>query len=138
MDMDVQRALVRLRARAARETSAELRAESRSLLGVSQELCRDGSSGVGAHRHSASRRLEWETASVDEGVVEWPLLRSYIEFDSAVVGRDVVIEEAKTMLCERFGISRGDAFQVLRRASSRRNRKLRDVARVLVQESLPA
>ena len=45
------------------------------------------------------------------------------------MGRDPAIENAKTLLVERFGISRGAAFVILRRASSLRNEKLASVGR---------
>ena len=79
--------------------------------------------------------MAWETAAVDEGVVAWPALGRFVEFDAGVVGRDPVIEEAKTLLCEQLGISRRDAFAILRRISTNRNRKLRHVARAVVDES---
>lgn len=74
----------------------------------------------------------WETAAADDGVVAWPVMRTYVEFDSRLVGRDPVIEQAKTLLGERYRLSRADAFAVLRRLSSRQNRKVRDVARAVV------
>jgi serine/threonine-protein kinase RsbW len=76
------------------------------------------------------------TAAVDDGLVGWSAMRRFIEFDSGIVGRDVVIEDAKTLLCESYGISRGEAFAILRSVSSHSNRKLRDVAEKLVAESL--
>jgi AmiR/NasT family two-component response regulator len=62
-------------------------------------------------------------------------MRPFIEFDSTMVGRDVAIEDAKTLLCEQYGISRGEAYAILQRGSSRSNRKLREIARKLVAES---
>lgn len=64
----------------------------------------------------------------------WPAMGHFIEVDAGVVGRDPAIEEAKTVLCERLGISRRDAFAILRRTSSNTNQKLRDVARRLVDQ----
>lgn len=63
-------------------------------------------------------------------------MRPFIEFDSNLVGRSTVIEEAKTLLSDNYGISRGEAFAILRRASSHSNRKLRDVAGRLVAKSV--
>lgn len=70
----------------------------------------------------------------DHGVLSWPSIERFVKLDSRVVGRDPVIEDAKTLLCDRYGIGRGDAFAILRGASSHSNRKLRDVARSVVEE----
>ena len=79
--------------------------------------------------------MEWETKTVDDGVMAWASLGPFVEFDARMVGRDPVIEEAKTLLCEQLGVNRRDAFAILRRTSANTNRKLRDVARRLVDES---
>jgi hypothetical protein len=80
--------------------------------------------------------VRWTTtAAVDDGPVGWSVMRRFIEFDSVMVGRDVVIEDAKTLLCDHYGISRGEAFAILRSASSHSNRKLRDVAERVVTAS---
>jgi AmiR/NasT family two-component response regulator len=44
-----------------------------------------------------------------------------------------VIEEAKARLAEQYGISRGEAFELMLAISSHTNRKLRDVADRLVR-----
>jgi len=46
-----------------------------------------------------------------------------------------VIGEAKGILIEREGCSRDDAFDMLRRASQRQNRKIRDIAEDIVQKA---
>lgn len=135
MDADVQCASLRRQARIAREVSEELREASRALIAVSKDLRRSGSARFEERRRGASRRLVSATAAVDDGLVGWSAMRPFIEFDSAMVGRDVVIEDAKTVLCENYGISRGEAFAILRSASSHSNRKLRDVAEKLVAEA---
>jgi hypothetical protein len=135
MDIDVQRASVRMQAKVAREVSVELRETARALVAVSGELRRNGSMRVAERRRGASRRLESTTAAVDEGLMGWAPMRPFIEFDSAMVGRNVAIEDAKTLLCEQYGISRGEAYAILHRASSRSNRKVRDIAGRMVAEA---
>jgi AmiR/NasT family two-component response regulator len=51
---------------------------------------------------------------------------------SARIGRSPEIEQAKGLLADRYGITRGEAFAILRSISSHSNRKLRDVARELL------
>ena len=45
------------------------------------------------------------------------------------VGRDPAIERAKLVLRQRYAITGGEAFQMLRHVSQTSNRKVRDVAR---------
>lgn len=101
------------RARAARLASARLEAETHAGWG---------------------RALVTMTSSVDRrrpSVREVALLR-----DAAIrVGRDPSIEDAKQLLRARYGVTGEEAFDGLRRASQRRNRKLRDVAADLVAAS---
>lgn len=52
----------------------------------------------------------------------------------ALASREV-IGEAKGILIEREGCSRDDAFDILRRASQRENRKLRDIAEEIVRKA---
>ena len=136
MDTHVQRESLRMQAQVAREVSEELREASRELIAVSAELRRGGSARFAQRRRGASRRLVSTTAAVDDGLVGWRAMRPFIEFDSAMVGRDLAIEDAKTILCEQYDISRGEAYAILQRASSHSNRKLRDIAGRLVAESV--
>jgi ANTAR domain len=135
MDTDLEREWARMRAKVARDVSAELRETARTLLAVSEDLRRNGATRLAERRRGASRRLVTTTAAVDDGLLGWTLMRPFIEFDSAMVGRDVAIEDAKTLLCEQYRISRGEAYAILQRASSHSNRKLRDIAGKLVAES---
>ena len=135
MDTDVQRESLRMQARVAREVSLELREASQVLRAVSEELRRSRSARFADRRRGASRRLVSTTAAVDDGLVGWSLMRPFIEFDSAMVGRDVAIEDAKTLLCDQYSISRGEAYAILQRASSHSNRKLRDIAARLVADA---
>lgn len=123
---------IRARARDARELSCELQAESTALRGLAGALRDEGASRRESRRRRASARLAWETKIVDDGVVALPALAPFLAFDSQAVGRDPVIEQAKTLLADHYGIGRGDAFAILRRTSSHTNRKIRDVARALV------
>lgn len=135
MAADQQRSAIRTQAHLAREESKNLREHSQALRGVSEHL-RDRSTARCEQRsRAASKRLESTTAAVDDGLVGWSVMRPFIEFDSNLVGRSTVIEQAKTLLCDDYGISRGEAFAILRRASSHSNRKLREVAVGLVAES---
>ena len=45
------------------------------------------------------------------------------------------IEQAKGILMAQSGVSADEAFRVLSRASQRENRKLRDIARDIVERS---
>ena len=78
------------------------------------------------------RRLDRLTAACDDGIVPWAQVEPFIIHECAKVGRDPEIERAKTAICQCYGVSRGDAFRLLRQTSQDRNRKLRDVARDVV------
>lgn len=135
MELEVRGELMRSRVRAACEISAELRDESRELIRLASSLRAAGGLRRDSRWQAVSRRLERRTKIVDDGVLTWRAMRKFLDFDSGLVGRDLVIEDAKTLLVERYDISRGEAFMLLRGASSRRNEKLRDVARRLIDES---
>jgi AmiR/NasT family two-component response regulator len=64
------------------------------------------------------------TPSRDEGIARL----------STLVGRDTAIEQAKAAIAERYGVTRGEAFELLRHMSQTGNRKLRDVARSVLQD----
>jgi transcriptional regulator with GAF, ATPase, and Fis domain len=57
------------------------------------------------------------------------------QLQSALNSR-VVIEQAKGVLAERGGIEMGDAFNALRRYARNNNRRLSDVARAVVDQTL--
>jgi ANTAR domain len=135
MDMDVRYEAIRSRAQAARRRSVEERTRARALVELATVLGNGRRWLSDLHWQGTSRRLVLETEMADDGVLAWPSIGAFVEFDSRVVGRDLVIEDAKTLLCDRYGIGRGDAFAILRGASSHSNRKLRDVARRVVDES---
>ena len=132
---DVAGEEIRRRARNARAFSAELHAMALELRRFAAGLRADGMARRESERLRVSRRLVWETGAVDDGVLSLPSIGPFMEVDSRLVGRDPVIEKAKTLLCDRYGIGRGEAFELLRYRSSHSNRKLRDVARALVDRS---
>ena len=80
-------------------------------------------------------RVIRHTELADAGVFAWSSFDRHLGRQAALVGRDPVIEEAKTVLVERYRITRAQAFEILRVASMRSNRKLHDIARTLVDES---
>ena len=125
---------IRSRARDARELSAELQADAHALRGLAEALRDEGASRRESRRQRASARLVWETRMVDDGVVALPAMAPFLAFNSRAVGNEgvITVDEAKTLLSDHYGIDRGDAFAILRRTSSHTNRKLRDVARALV------
>ena len=136
MVMDLEHgSSIRMQAQTARQVSKSLQERSRALVGASEELRGRSAARCEQRSRATSKRLELTTAAVDDGLVGWSMMRRFIEFDSNLVGRSTVIEEAKTLLCDHYGISRGEAFRILRHASSHSNRKLRDVAGRLVAES---
>lgn len=132
MDTDVRREMMRSRARLACGKAAEERGRAEELIQRAVVLGHGRRWLSELHRQGTSRRLVLETEMADDGVMAWGAIGEFVEFDSRVVGRDVVIERAKTVLCDRYRIGRGDAFAILRRTSSRQNRKLREVARTVV------
>jgi ANTAR domain-containing protein len=74
------------------------------------------------------RSVSETTAAVDrQGGVD-PLMLGRLDRLAVDVGRSPEIEHAKGLLADRYGISRGEAFAILRSVSSHSNRKLRDVA----------
>jgi GAF domain-containing protein len=61
----------------------------------------------------------------------WKSRRVSEQLEDALASR-AVIEQAKGVIIEQSGVSADEAFDVLRRASQRQNRKLRDVAADIV------
>jgi hypothetical protein len=59
---------------------------------------------------------------------------AYVARLSGIVGRDPAIERAKAAVADRYGISRGQAFELLRHMSQHANRKLRDLAHDVLAE----
>jgi hypothetical protein len=102
------------RAEAARERSQALTALSTDLLV--------------RHRRTLGACLVTRTAMVDCAISATERRSRDLARLSRLVGRDTAIEEAKAAIAERYGITRGEAFELLRYMSQTGNRKLRDVA----------
>ena len=111
----------RAKARVLRRRSAELSQRSAELCAFSDELRRRGNA-VNADV------LRTTTNAADEQLVHWSVIRRYLERQARTVGRDPAIEEAKTVITERYNVTRAEAFLILRRLSQRRNQKLAAVA----------
>ena len=107
--------------------------ESRRIREQSERVLRDLAETLERIRERRRRDLERTTAVVDAMPGPHPVMTSRLERLSRNVGRSPVIEEAKTLLAEEYGITRGEAFELLTRLSSHSNRKLRDVAEQLVR-----
>jgi len=86
------------------------------------------------HRRTLGSCLVTLTSVVDRS--PRPLAKSEQDLIhlSQLVGRDTAIEEAKRVLAERYGITRGQAFELLRHMSQTGNRKVRDVAHGMLEE----
>jgi uncharacterized tellurite resistance protein B-like protein len=108
------------------ERSRSVRAESARLAERYSEI----QEHVGQERR---RSLSETTATIDTQSSAHPVLAARLDRLSARIGRSPEIERAKALLAERYGITRGEAFAILRSISSHSNRKLRDVATELLQ-----
>ncbi|MEY2477894.1 MAG: hypothetical protein QOG87_3209 [Actinomycetota bacterium] len=62
--------------------------------------------------------------------------RSLVQHLEEALKNRPVIEQAKGMIMAREGVTADEAFDVLRRASQRQNRKLRDIAVEIVERAL--
>lgn len=69
--------------------------------------------------------------------VAFAALQKQEQFDQALENRDV-IGRAKGILMARSGVSEEEAFEMLRSASQRMNRKLRDIARSIAEGVPPS
>ena len=109
------------------ERSRSVRAESARIGARFTAVCE--------HIQSEKRRsLAGTTAEIDREGPAHPVMLARIDRLSERIGRSPEIEQAKSLLAARYGITRGEAFSILRTVSSRSNRKLRDVAADLVAE----
>jgi hypothetical protein len=108
-----------------RAQGARDRAEK--LVGVSTAL-------VPVHRRTLSACLVTRTAVIDRGCSVTADRNRDLTKLSNLVGRDIAIEQAKGDIAERYGITRGEAFELLRHMSQTGNRKLRDVAHAVLQD----
>jgi len=88
---------------------------------------------------SVSRdRTEWRMENKADGAAPSDVVQQLIDkvdgLEEALLSRDV-IGQAKGILMAREGLTSEQAFDVLRRASQRENRKLYEVARNLVERN---
>ena len=111
------------------------RAEIATIVDGCERACHE-SEELGAHVADTltrvfdgrKRALEATTMAVDAQRTGHPVMVARLGRLSAAVGRNPVIEDAKGILAAQYGMTRGEAFEVLRQFSSRSNRKLHDVA----------
>lgn len=109
------------------ERSRSVRAESARLVARYAE--------IREHiRVERRRSLSGTTAEIDREGASHPVMLARLDRLSGQIGRSPEIEQAKSLLADRYGITRGEAFSILRNVSSRSNRKLRDVAADLVAD----
>lgn len=120
------------------EFQAGLFEESRRIRAQSERVLRDLEDTLEWVRERQRRDLERTTAVVDAVPAPHPVMTARLERLSRNVGRSPVIEEAKTALAQDYGITRGEAFELLTKLSSHSNRKLRDVAEQLVGSQRPS
>jgi hypothetical protein len=107
------------------ERSRSVRAESTRLMARYVDIREH----IGKERR---RSLSETTAVIDGQTAGHPVMVARLDRLSSRIGRSAEIEQAKALLAGRYGISRGEAFAILRSISSHSNRKLREVATELV------
>lgn len=98
-----------------------------------QALVRRSAELHASNQAVCSACLMTETWIVDH-VGATPRRDAYIARLSRRVGRDPAIEQAKAAVADRYGITRGQAFELLRHISQYANRKLRDLAHDVLAE----
>lgn len=118
-------------ARAIAGHSAGLAKRSAALCASAADLQRTATSTMG-------RRLDTITQFSDDHPHSWARIGPIIDRHALVIGRDPAIESAKGILSDRYGITRGQAVNILKRVSQRENRKVRDVARGIVDDAAAA
>ena len=96
----------------------------------SNDLRADSEEAWARHAAALGGRLEQLTEIADKqrGAISAELAEQLRDLAERV-GRDPAIEGAKLVLRQRYAITGGEAFQMLRHVSQHSNRKLRDVAR---------
>lgn len=102
------------------ERSRSVRVESSRLAERYSEI----SDRIGQERR---RSLTETTAVIDCQTAGHPVMVARLDRLSSRIGRSAEIEQAKALLASRYGITRGEAFAILRSISSHSNRKLRVV-----------
>ena len=117
-------------------------AEQQSVLLVRAESARERAQALMSaradllvrHRRTMSACLITRTAVIDAGCGVSEQRTRDLKRLSELVGRDPSIEAAKAVIADRYGVTRGEAFELLRHMSQTGNRKLRDVARSVLHD----
>jgi AmiR/NasT family two-component response regulator len=115
-----------------------VRANCRRAVEQSQALCERSKDldvrtrGLLAGILEVTTRLEDEPQALRDARIRH-LREARIERLSQMIGRSSDIERAKRIIAEERNCSRGEAFAAMRRVSQRRNVKLRDLARIVVE-----
>ena len=119
----VRRAAFAVRADAteARERARDARARARSTRARARDV-------RGAAREIQAQALDVVTAIIDEEREPSSIMAARLGRLSTGIGRSPAIEQAKAWLVGEYGITHGEAFELLVAISNRSNRKLRDVA----------
>jgi ANTAR domain-containing protein len=118
--------------------SSHVHADCRISVERSRALCERSADLVVRTRALLARILERTTQLEDQpqrirDIRIRELREKRIERLSEMIGRSTEIEHAKRIIAEERRCSRGDAFAAMRRVSQRRNVKLRDLARIVVE-----
>ena len=122
-----QTRMARERARRTCELSRGARFRATELQATARRLCDE-------YRRAFQGRELRGTGSADSASWVWPVGRALLVRESPRSGRDPAIEAAKSLLVERYGMSRSEAFSSLQGASSRHNEKLASVAQRLLDD----
>jgi hypothetical protein len=109
------------------ERAGHARSRARELVTASEEL-------APIQRRTLGACLVTRTAMLDGGARVTASRSDDISRLSTLVGRDTAIEDAKAAIASRYGVSRGEAFALLRHMSQTSNRKLRDVAHSVLED----
>ena len=115
------------RARRTREWSRGTRLRAAELQATARASCE-------VYRSAFEGRELRGAEFADVGSWLWPVGRALLVRESVRVGRDPAIEAAKTLLVERYDVSRGEALSILQCASSRRTESLASVAQRLLDD----
>jgi len=107
------------------------RTRAQGLVALSTDL-------LARHKRTLSACLVVRTAVLDAGNPATERRSRDLTRLATLVGRDTAIEDAKASIAERYGVTRGEAFELLRHMSQTGNRKLRDVARGVLEDQKKA
>ena len=105
---------------------------SRRARAAARRRCADADVARRRLLDTQARALDAATTAVDGSARPGATMTTRLERLSGQAGRSPLIEQAKARLVDQYGISRGEAFELLKVLSTNSNRKLRDVAAHLV------